>query len=243
MLRLIGIKTFLDGGMLTGSAYMLEPWGVSKTYSITDPKYRGVLLIPPQRLLPIARAAAESGLQFTAHSVGDGAVRTLLDTYEQRSHGAPARRLCAPPAPASPTAISLTPPTSSGFSPARCDRRRATGLALPRRADPFRPVRLRPPVPFPAAARFVRRRRDAGRRIGPHAEDRRTPGDQRLRPVPRHGHHDHPDRPLVRPPAAPRRSGSRGKKRSGSTRSTTPSCCSRNRRSAPWSRASSPTLS
>jgi len=83
MLRLIGIKTFLDGGMLTGSAYMLDPWGVSKIYSITDPAYRGVLLIPPKRLLPIARAAAEAGLQFTAHSVGDGAVRTLLDTYEQ----------------------------------------------------------------------------------------------------------------------------------------------------------------
>jgi predicted amidohydrolase YtcJ len=42
-----------------------------------------VLLIPPKRLLPIARAAAEAGLQFTAHSVGDGAVRTLLDTYQQ----------------------------------------------------------------------------------------------------------------------------------------------------------------
>ncbi len=83
MLRIIGIKTFLDGGMLTGSAYMLEPWGVSRIYSITDPKYRGVLLMPPQRLLPIARAAAEAGLQFTAHSVGDGAVRTLLETYEQ----------------------------------------------------------------------------------------------------------------------------------------------------------------
>jgi predicted amidohydrolase YtcJ len=83
MLRVIGVKTFLDGGMLTGSAYMLEPWGVSKTYSIADPQYRGVLLIPRERLLPLARAAAESGLQFTAHSVGDGAVRALLDTYEQ----------------------------------------------------------------------------------------------------------------------------------------------------------------
>ncbi len=83
MLRLIGIKTFLDGGMLTGSAYMLEPWGVSKIYSIADPTYKGVLLIPPGRLLPIIRAAAESGLQFTAHTVGDGAVRTLLDAYEQ----------------------------------------------------------------------------------------------------------------------------------------------------------------
>ncbi|HET6248241.1 MAG TPA: amidohydrolase family protein [Tepidisphaeraceae bacterium] len=83
MLQIIGIKIFLDGGMLTGSAYMLQPWGVSKTYSITDPSYRGVLLVPPQRLLPIAKTAAESGLQFTAHSVGDGAVHLLLDTYEK----------------------------------------------------------------------------------------------------------------------------------------------------------------
>jgi hypothetical protein len=27
MLRIVGIKTFLDGGMLTGSAYMRQPWG------------------------------------------------------------------------------------------------------------------------------------------------------------------------------------------------------------------------
>src|ERR1035438_10931669 len=33
MLWLRGIKTFLDGGMLTGSAFMLQPWGVSKVYS------------------------------------------------------------------------------------------------------------------------------------------------------------------------------------------------------------------
>ena len=83
MLRLVGVKIFLDGGMLTGSAYMLEPWGASAIYSITDPDYRGVLLVPKDRLLPIARAVAEANLQFTAHSVGDGAVRTLLDTYQQ----------------------------------------------------------------------------------------------------------------------------------------------------------------
>src|SRR3954470_19983649 len=47
MLRVIGIKTFLDGGMLTGSAYMRQPWGLSKIYSIDDPSYRGVLFIPP----------------------------------------------------------------------------------------------------------------------------------------------------------------------------------------------------
>jgi hypothetical protein len=82
-LRIIGIKTYLDGGMLTGSAYMREPWGVSKIYSITDPAYRGVLFIPKEKLLPIVQATLESGLQFTAHSVGDGAVQTLLEAYEQ----------------------------------------------------------------------------------------------------------------------------------------------------------------
>jgi predicted amidohydrolase YtcJ len=82
-LRIVGIKTFLDGGMLTGSAYMREPWGVSKIYAIDDPNYRGVLFIPPERLVPMVRTAVESGLQFTAHSVGDGAVHALLDAYEE----------------------------------------------------------------------------------------------------------------------------------------------------------------
>lgn len=82
-LRIVGIKTYLDGGMLTGSAYMREPWGVSKIYSITDPKYRGVLFIPKEKLKPIVQTAVESGLQFTAHSVGDGAVHTLLEVYEE----------------------------------------------------------------------------------------------------------------------------------------------------------------
>ena len=82
-LRIVGIKTYLDGGMLTGSAYMREPWGVSRIYAIDDPSYRGVLFIPRERLVPIVRATVESGLQFTAHSVGDGAVHALLDAYEE----------------------------------------------------------------------------------------------------------------------------------------------------------------
>ena len=90
-LRIIGIKTFLDGGMLTGSAYMREPWGVSAMYGITDPKYRGVLFIPKERLTAMVRTTAENGLQFTAHSVGDGAVHTLLDVYDELSRDLPLR--------------------------------------------------------------------------------------------------------------------------------------------------------
>jgi hypothetical protein len=82
VLRIIGIKTYLDGGMLTGSAYMRQPWGVSAMYGITDPQYRGVRFIPEDRLEAMVRAAAQAGLQFTAHSVGDGAVHALLNAYE-----------------------------------------------------------------------------------------------------------------------------------------------------------------
>jgi predicted amidohydrolase YtcJ len=82
-LRIIGIKTFLDGGMLTGSAYMRQPWGISRIYSIDDPRYQGQLYIPPERLTPMVQTAVESGLQFTAHSVGDGAVHALLAAYEE----------------------------------------------------------------------------------------------------------------------------------------------------------------
>jgi predicted amidohydrolase YtcJ len=82
-LRIVGIKAFLDGGMLTGSAYMRDPWGVSKIYAIDDPDYRGVLFIPRERLVPMVRAAVQGGIQFTAHTVGDGAVHALLDAYEE----------------------------------------------------------------------------------------------------------------------------------------------------------------
>lgn len=76
-----GVKIFLDGGMLTGSAYMLKPWGVSESYGIDDPEYRGMRYVEPEKLYQIAKYALERELQFTAHSVGDGAVETLVDAY------------------------------------------------------------------------------------------------------------------------------------------------------------------
>jgi predicted amidohydrolase YtcJ len=91
-LRIIGVKTYLDGGMLTGSAYLRQPWGVSDIYAIRDPKYRGVLFIPHARLVAMVRAAIESGLQFTAHSVGDGAVHALLNAYAEVNQAVPVRK-------------------------------------------------------------------------------------------------------------------------------------------------------
>ncbi|WP_425614307.1 amidohydrolase [Anatilimnocola sp. NA78] len=90
-LRVVGTKSFLDGGMLTGSAYMREPWGISEIYSIRDPDYRGVLFVEPDKLKAIVQTAVEEKLQFTAHSVGDGAIHNLLDAYEAVNHTLPVR--------------------------------------------------------------------------------------------------------------------------------------------------------
>ncbi|MCZ6673418.1 MAG: amidohydrolase [Verrucomicrobia bacterium] len=82
MLKIVGIKMFLDGGMLTGSAYLRKPWGISQIYGIDDPEYRGLRFITEEKLVPAVRVCIENGLQFTAHSVGDGAVHALIGAYE-----------------------------------------------------------------------------------------------------------------------------------------------------------------
>ncbi len=92
-LWLRGVKIFLDGGMLTGSAYMRKPWGVSQIYSITDPEYRGVLFVEPDKLRQIAKVVLSNNLQMTAHSVGDGAVHALIDAYEHVDKELPVKKL------------------------------------------------------------------------------------------------------------------------------------------------------
>jgi hypothetical protein len=62
---------------------MREPWGVSEVYSIEDPKYRGMLFIQPDKLYEIMKEALANDLQFTAHSVGDGAVHAFIDAAER----------------------------------------------------------------------------------------------------------------------------------------------------------------
>lgn len=90
-LWLRGIKVFLDGGMLTGSAYMRQPWGKSEIYSITDPDYRGLRFIAQEELVHMARYTLQRDLQFTAHSVGDAAVQALIDAYAEINKDFPVR--------------------------------------------------------------------------------------------------------------------------------------------------------
>ncbi len=91
MLWMRGVKVFLDGGMLTGSALMREPWGKSAIYSISDPEYRGMRYIDAQRLFELARASLKRELQFTAHTVGDGAIHALIAAYERVNEEFPVR--------------------------------------------------------------------------------------------------------------------------------------------------------
>jgi predicted amidohydrolase YtcJ len=68
---------------------MREPWGVSSIYGITDKDYRGVQRTPSENLAKMVRKVAGAGLQFTAHSVGDGAVKLLLDVYDEVNKDTP----------------------------------------------------------------------------------------------------------------------------------------------------------
>ena len=76
-----GAKFYIDGGMLTGSARFIEPYGISSIYEITDPEYRGILFVDTEKAAEVVRAIFDHRLQPTAHAVGDGAVKTLVDAY------------------------------------------------------------------------------------------------------------------------------------------------------------------
>jgi predicted amidohydrolase YtcJ len=83
--RIGALKVFLDGGILTGTAFLREPWGdpAGKIFGIRDPAYRGVVNLSPDELFTIVSAANEAGWKFTAHCTGGGGVDRLLDAYEK----------------------------------------------------------------------------------------------------------------------------------------------------------------
>jgi predicted amidohydrolase YtcJ len=85
MVRIGALKIFLDGGILTGTAYMREPWGnkASQIFGIDDTTYRGLINYSREDVLAIAKAANELNWKFTAHCTGGGGVDFLLDVYEE----------------------------------------------------------------------------------------------------------------------------------------------------------------
>ena len=129
MLWLHGAKIYIDGGMLTGSAYMLKPWGVSKIYSITRSAIPGYPVRRARAALPDRPRDAQPRL-----AVGGA----LPGRRGGHCHG---RRL-----PESEPRLSRRPPAALHraweLHDGRCDRkdaanrhgrRRAARLAVPRR--------------------------------------------------------------------------------------------------------------
>jgi predicted amidohydrolase YtcJ len=87
------LKVVLDGGMLTGTAFLQEGWGPKskELYGINDPNYRGELRFSKKELVDIITAAAKRGWKFTAHVTGGGGVDTLIAAYEIVNKSIPIR--------------------------------------------------------------------------------------------------------------------------------------------------------
>ena len=79
------LKIGLDGGILTGTAYLREPWGerAMEIYDVSNLEYRGNINYNHQELLEIATAACETEWALTVHCTGGGGVDRLLDVFEE----------------------------------------------------------------------------------------------------------------------------------------------------------------
>jgi predicted amidohydrolase YtcJ len=81
--RVGSLKTVADGGILIGTAFLREPYGMNTAvYGYDDPDYRGVLYVTRENLVEMAKSANRLGWQMTAHTAGGGATDALLDAYE-----------------------------------------------------------------------------------------------------------------------------------------------------------------
>ncbi len=77
------VKIFYDGVLDSWTAVMLEPYA-------DRPDWVGEPLFSPERFKELAVEIDRRGLQIAVHSIGDGAVRAVLDGYEaaRKANGA-----------------------------------------------------------------------------------------------------------------------------------------------------------
>ena len=82
MFDLRGIKVYIDGTLGSRGAALLEKY--------TDADHKGFMnRTTKQELDPILRAALRKGIQVQTHVIGDRAVRTLLDWYQEAFNAVP----------------------------------------------------------------------------------------------------------------------------------------------------------
>jgi len=83
--RVGALKVWIDGGILTGTAFLREPWGAKakEIYGLPDAAYRGEPRINKEALVTIGTIAHKIGWKFTAHCTGGGGVDLMLDAFEE----------------------------------------------------------------------------------------------------------------------------------------------------------------
>jgi predicted amidohydrolase YtcJ len=90
------LKIVADGGILIGTSFMREPYGLAarQLYAVDDPTYRGFLTLSPQQIASTIAIGHRLGWQMVAHVTGDAGVDVVLDAIEaaQKAQPAPDRR-------------------------------------------------------------------------------------------------------------------------------------------------------
>ncbi len=90
------LKVVADGGILIGTSFMREPYGLGarQLYAVDDPQYRGFLTLTPQQIASAFAIGHRLGWQMVAHVTGDAGVDVVLDAIEaaQKAQPAPDRR-------------------------------------------------------------------------------------------------------------------------------------------------------
>jgi predicted amidohydrolase YtcJ len=78
------LKIVADGGILAGTSFMREPYGLTSRalYGVDDPAYRGFLTITREQIASAIDAGASRGWQMAAHVTGDAGVDAVLDAFE-----------------------------------------------------------------------------------------------------------------------------------------------------------------
>lgn len=91
--RVGALKIVADGGILIGTSFMREPYGLQAAglYGVDDPAYRGFLTLAPEKITNIVRTGHRLGWQMCAHVTGDGGVDTVLDAVEAADTDQPIR--------------------------------------------------------------------------------------------------------------------------------------------------------
>lgn len=89
-LKVGALKILVDGGILAGTSFMRDPYGLSAKglYGVDDPSYRGMMTVPRDQIIATFAAGQSRGWQMVAHVTGDAGVDAVLDAFEAtRTYG------------------------------------------------------------------------------------------------------------------------------------------------------------